>query len=384
MKRKALYTLPFAFLLLVLANCKRDPKITTVKTNPNDPDSLYQGTKYVIQSNAITFEFPGISNPYKDSLTVEGILLGRRLFYDKHLSVNGTLACASCHILSRSFADSIPIATNVFGPNKRKAPRLVNLAWEPAMFWDGRQPTIAAQAQDAAHNELGIQAANAIAYLQADTVYARLFKKAFGRPGTVNEREIYLGIQEFLMTAISVNSRFDSLSRGQATFTPDEDTAFNYIFNATQGECFHCHAYGGNFLMANYLQGQTYRNDGLQAAATVNDYKDPGRGAITGVSTDMGLFKNPSLRNVAVGGPYMHDGRYQTLQQVINFYSDSLQYSPNADQFILLHIAKDTAGNYLPTGGMHLSARQKNQLLILLNDMTDTSYMNNPALKNPF
>jgi cytochrome c peroxidase len=385
MKRNILFIFTLALILVALENCKHEPKTTIVKTTTTEADSAYIGTKYVIGSNALTFEFPGITNPYKDSLTVEGIQLGRMLFYDKHLSVNGQMACASCHILSHSFADTIPIATNVFGPNKRKAPRLVNLAWEPYMFWDGRQPTIAAQAQDASHNELGMVATNAVAYLQADTVYAKLFKKAFGKAGaTVNVNQIYLGIQEFLMTAISINSRFDSVMRGQATFTQDETAAFYAIFIQTTGECFHCHSFGGNYLMANYLPGQTFRNDGLQAATTINDYADAGRGAITGVPSDYGLFKNPSLRNVAVSGPYMHDGRYKTLDQVINFYSDSLKYSPNMDQFIALHIPRDSSGNYLPVGGLHLTTTAKAQLLTLLNDMTDTSYLNNPAFKDPF
>ena len=368
-------------------DCRRDPKMN-LSANPNDPDSLYQGIKYIIgtppgpTANEIAFALPTLNNPYKDSLTVEGILLGRRLFYDKHLSTTGQMACASCHLLNRAFADSIPIATNVFGPNKRKAPRLVNLAWQPAFFWDGRQPTIAAQAQDAAHNELGINAINAITYLQNDTVYAKLFKKAFGRPGTITERSIYLGIQEFLMTVISVNSRFDSVQRGQAMFTNEETDAFQNIFLATHGECLHCHA-GLKFVMANFGFGQIYKNNGLQAANDVIDYADAGRGGITGDSADYGLFKNPTLRNVALGGPYMHDGRYQTLQQVINFYSDSLKMSPNADPFIVLHM--DTAnGHPLSTGGMHFTPTEKAELLTLLQSMTDTSYLNNPAYKNPF
>lgn len=370
-------------MLVALMDCKREPK-TTINTNPNDPDSLYQGTKYTIGSPAISFAFPTIKNPYKDSLTVEGIYLGRRLFYDKHLSTNGQMACASCHLLSHSFADSIPIATNVFGPNKRKAPRLVNLAWEPYMFWDGRQPTIAAQAQDAAHNELGINTANAIPYLQNDTVYARLFKKAFGRPGTVTESKIYLGIQEFLMTVISVNSRFDSLQRGQAQYTPEEFDAFDSLFITEKGECFHCHAFGNNFLMADYSAQGTFRNDGLQVANTISDFQDPGRGAITGNELDYGLFKNPSLRNIAVGGPYMHDGRFSTLLQVVNFYSDSLHLTPNADPVIAKHMDTSSTGEHLLTGGFHLSQREKDNLLILLNDLTDTSFLNNPAYKDPF
>ena len=376
LRKKVLFVFTILMLLLAFENCKRDPAIT-VKSNNTDPDSLYQGTKY-------TITFPSF-DPYKDSLTVEGILLGRRLFYDKHLSVNGSMACASCHILQHGFADTVALATNVNGLNKRNAPALINMAWQPALFWDGRQPTISAQAQDAFHNELGMQIPGAIAYLQADTVYARLFKKAFGRPGVVTEREIYLGIQEFLMTVISYNSRFDSVIRGEASFNSQEYDAFYNIFTQAKGECFHCHAFGGNYLMADLstVDNQQYRNDGLQAANTINDFVDPGRGGITGVSTDYGLFKNPTLRNIAVSGPYMHDGRFQTLEQVINFYSDSLRSSPTVDPMIALHF--DTAnGHTLLTGGLHLTANEKAEMIMLLNDFTDYTFLNNPAYKNPF
>jgi len=371
------------FVLLALENCKRDPPLVK-QVVYSDPDSLYQGTKYTITR---PFSFPSITNPYADSLTVEGIMLGRRLFYDKHLSLNGQMACASCHILSHAFADTIPLATNEFGLNKRNAPALINLAWAPTLFWDGRQPTIAAQAQDAFHNELGLVVASGITYLQHDSVYPGLFKKAFGRPGTITEHEIYLGIQEFLMTVISANSRFDSIMRGEPgeSFTAAESDAFYNIFLTATGECFHCHAFGANYLMADLstLDNQEYRNDGLQAAATVSDFVDPGRGGITGVSTDYGLFKNPTLRNVAVSGPYMHDGRFATLDQVINFYSDSLQSSPTVDPMIQLHM--DTLnGQTLNHGGLHLTATQKAEMIQLLNDFTDPTFLNNPAYKNPF
>ena len=378
-KNKILFFFSITALLFSLQNCKPDP--TTHKANPGDPDSLYQGKKYIIQ---IPFGFPTLTNPYKDSLTVEGILLGRRLFYDKRLSSTGQLACASCHMLQHGLADSIPLALNVSGFNKRNAPTIQNLAWSPIFFWDGRQPTLAAQAQDAGHNELGFNATTAVPFLQADSTYARLFKKAFGRPGTVIEREVFLAIQQFEMSAISANSRFDSLQRGQAQYTPEESDAFYNIFTQNTGECFHCHAEGNDLLMVNRESGFTFRNNGLQVASNINEFQDPGRGGITGLNTDYGLFKNPTLRNIAVSGPYMHDGRYKTLAQVINFYSDSLNLTPNADPNIALHMDKDTAGNVLLTGGMHFTAQQKAELLILLNDMTDTSFLNNPNLKSPF
>ena len=379
MKNKALLFFTAVLLMLLLQNCRRDPAINT-NHNPNDPDSLYQGTKYYL---TVPFLFPSIKSAYKDSLTVEGVQLGRRLFYDKHLSVNGDKACASCHKMQFSMADSVPLSTNEFGLTKRNAPMLQNLAWAPYLFWDGRQPTLAAQAQDAYHNELGLVVTNAIAYLKADSVYPRLFRKAFGRPGTITEREIYLGIQEFLMTAVSANSRFDSVQRGQAFFTNDEDTAFT-LFSSEKGECFHCHAFGNSLLLVNYADGQIFRNNGLQIASTNSDFKDPGRGGVTGVSTDYGLFKNPTLRNIALSAPYMHDGRFKTLQQVINFYSDSLNLTPNADPFIARRMDTTSTGERLLTGGFRFTQRQKDQLLLLLNDFTDTSFVNNPNLKSPF
>jgi cytochrome c peroxidase len=366
--------------VLALENCRRDPLITH-QQNPNDPDSLYQGTKYTI---TLPFLFPQIPGSYKDSLTVEGIQLGRRLFYDKHFSVDGQKACASCHHLQYAFCDSGNVlSTNEFGFTKRNAPTIQNLAWAPAMFWDGRQPTLAAQAQDAFQHELGFNATTAIAYLKTDSVYTRLFRKAFGRPGTITEREVYLAIQEFEMTAISANSRFDSLQRGQANYTASETNAFT-LFTNEIGECFHCHAFGNNLLMANYAPGFAFQNNGLQAANNVNDFADPGRGGITGVAEDYGCFKNPTLRNVAVSGPYMHDGRYKTLQQVLNFYSDSINLSPTLNPFLLKHFDTASTGNHLPVGGLHLTAQDKADLITLLNDMTDTSFLNNPNLKSPF
>jgi cytochrome c peroxidase len=382
LKSKILLLFSVAMMLLLLANCRRDPQITRT-SNQGGPDSLYQGTKYKI---AVPFQFPPLptsTNPYLDSLTVEGILLGRRLFYDKHLSLNGQMACASCHFLQHGFADSVAIATNEFGPNKRNAPALINLAWAPALFWDGRQPTLAAQAQDAFHNELGLNVSGAITYLQNDSVYPRLFKKAFGRPGTITEKEIYLGIQEFLSTVISANSRFDSCIRGQAVFTAGEADAFYNLFITNRGECYHCHAQGQTYLMVNYAPGFVYTNTGYQAANTIDQFADPGRGAITGDSAQYGLFKNPTLRNIAVSGPYMHDGGYKTLQQVINFYSDSLRLSPTVDPNVLFHM--DTAdGHYLQTGGLHFDSVQKAEMLQLLNDFTDPTFLNDPAFSNPF
>ena len=132
------------------------------------------------------------------------------------------------------------------------------------------------------------------------------------------------------------------------------------------------------------MTDQKFHNNGLDAANSISDFIDPGRGGITGVAADYGLFKSPTLRNIAVTGPYMHDGRFKTLADVVNFYSDSLKLSPTDDLFILRHMDTSTTGQVLPHGGMHLNVYEKQELLDFLNTLTDTTFLNNPNLKDPF
>jgi cytochrome c peroxidase len=368
-KRGLFLTFFFAFCLFGLYNCKKEPVIQ--HNQNNDPDSLYQGTPYKI---TVPYRFPALTNHATDSLTYEGIQLGRRLFYDKHFSVDGQKACASCHKLQYALTDSgNALSTNEFGSTKRNAPPIENLAWGNKFFWDGRVSSLAAQAQNAYHGELGFNPSAAIAYLKTDSIYVRLFKKAFGRPGTITEPEVYNAVQQFMMSAVSANSRFDLIQQGILQFTSSEALGYQ-IFETETGDCFHCHTSGdGSTLL---MTDNLFRNNGLDSAATVQDFVDPGLGGITFSNSDYGRFKDPSLRNIALTGPYMHDGRYKTLLQVINFYSDSLKLSPTIDNIMLLP-------NHA-NGGIHLSDYQKQNLLDFLYTLTDTSFIHNPNLTSPF
>lgn len=395
-KRTANFVITFlvtAVLALSLADCRRDPPIKKPNNSGPDPDSLYVGTPYTLLSTRPggPFMFGNVQSPYKDSMTLEGIELGRRLFYDQHLSVSGTKSCGSCHKLANAMSDAPNVLSlNETGTTKRNAPAIQNLAWAPKLFWDGRSNTLADQAADAYQHELVMNVGNTITYLKSDSTYIRLFKKAFGRPGTITDTKIYLAVQQFMMSAISSNSHFDKVMRGQESFTASEQYAFDTLFRTEKGDCFHCHAFGASLLMVDY--SVPFRNNGLDAATTISDFKDPGRGGFTGSAVDYGKFKNPTLRNVALTAPYMHDGRYTTLRQVLNFYSDSLHYSPGVDQIIINHL--DTihvaGSNGLDSivrfnhGGLHLTERDKDALIDLLNAMTDTTFANNPALKDPF
>lgn len=369
MKKSFLLIVP-CLLLLLLQNCRPDK--TPQPADPNDPDSLYVGTAYTL---AKPFRFPNINNLYKDSLTTEGIELGRRLFYDVRLSSTGNLSCASCHKQQFAFSDAGNIkSTNVFGPTKRNTPAIVNLLWAGKLFWDGRVSSLAEQAKDAFHGEQNLDIPAAIAYLKNDSVYSALFRKAFGRPGDVTEEKIYLALQQFMMTLISADSHFDKVERGQEQYTESEARGLQ-IFMSQEGECVHCHTDGISYLLA---PPSLFHNNGLDSAASIYDFADKGRGEITGNTNDYGKFKVPTLRNVALTAPYMHDGRFQTLEEVIAFYSDSTKtYSPNIDGTSL-------GLNIHPQGKFGFTDEQKQDLLNFLKALTDTTFTNNPAFGSPF
>jgi cytochrome c peroxidase len=384
LKKYILILAAIVIILCGLENCRKDAKIVPAPKY-TDADSLYTSTPYNFYgayNGAVKTEFPQARQPRVDSLTVEGIQLGRMLFYDKHLSNDGNMACASCHKLPHGLGDTVVFNTTDFGTaDKRNTPPLQNLAWAPYFFWDGRQPTAAAQAQDAAQHELNMNPQAAIAYLQSDSTYARYFRHAFGRPGTITTTNIYRGIEEFVLSAVSINSPFDQYLRGNTTAVAPDVVDFYYNYFLTQtGDCFHCHGQGQNFLFTDY----GYKNNGLDSTATIYDFKDLGRGGISGLTKEYGTFVTPSLRNVAVSAPYMHDGRFKTLMDVANFYSDNLQKSVNMDPNIALHFAKDSSGNIVQHGGLHFSTAQKLEMIDFLNSLTDTTFLNNPNLTNPF
>ena len=361
-----------AVAILSLQNCKPEPHIAPPHT---DADSLYAGTPYSFTSlNPPLFRFPPITNSYKDSLTLEGIELGRRLFYDKHLSSTGQLACASCHKQEFAFSDAGNAkSTNVTGPTRRNAPSIENLLWTSKLFWDGRAATLGAQAKDAFHGEQNMDIPNSITYLKSDSTYARLFRKAFGRPGDVTEDKIYLAVQQFMMTLISSNSHFDKVQRQQEQFTASEANGFQLFNDPSRGDCTHCHSFGNTFLYTNNL----FSNNGIDSVATIYDYVDKGRGDISGNTNENGRFKNPSLRNIALTGPYMHDGRYQTLDQVLNYYSDSIHNSGTVDP--LMFVILDHAD-----GKRHFTQQEHDDLMSFLNSLTDTTFTHDPAFSSPF
>lgn len=361
------------FITSFIPSCKTDPPLPPIN---GEPDSLYIGTPYTITPPQ--FGFPPIQIPPDNPLTIEGVQLGRMLFYDPALSSDSSISCGSCHKQEYAFADGGKVLSqNIFGPTTRNTPPLFNLIWMKKFFWDGRSDNLPMQVEDALLHEQNFIASASIPRLESNPEYARLFKKAFGRPGDITQQKIDKAISQFMMTLISSESKFDSFQRGQAMLSPSELRGFNLFITDTPqkgGDCFHCHAdnsAGTSFTMID----NGFHNNGLTFANSFTDFPDLGQGGANGNMLDNGKFKTPHVRNIEVTGPYMHNGRFNTLEQVINFYNDSLKVSPTIDPFM----------KTVYRGGLrYLSEQDKKDLVAFLKSLTDHRFLTNPDFSNPF
>lgn len=310
---------------------------------------------------AITQRFPQVRLPVDNPLTAEGVALGQRLFHETQLSINNTQACATCHDRAHAFADARRFSLGAEGAvGTRNAMPLFNLAWSQAFFWDGRAATLRQQVlmpvQDA--HEMNETLPRVVAKLDADASYRRAFAQAFGSAGITPER-LALALEQYLLTLISQNSRYDRAARKLATLSESEKRGLQLFvteYDPPRGlrgaDCFHCH---GGTLFAS----QPFGNNGLALAAD-----DVGLMAVTKNEADRGKFKVPSLRNIALTAPYMHDGRFTTLEQVVAHYSHGVQRSPTLDPNLAKH----------PEGGLQLTAEQQADLVAFLKTLTDDTF----------
>jgi cytochrome c peroxidase len=313
--------------------------------------------------------------PADNPLTVEGVQLGRYLFWEKKLSGNDAMSCGTCHLPEHGFSDPNQFSTGINGDvGTRQAMPLVNMGWSTSFFWDGREPTLEAQIADPIVNpiEMDENWDRAIEQIDSDPIYDALFFKAYGST-EVTKDKITKAIASFLRTMISANSKFDKQRIGQYQFNQSELNGFNLFLSeggspdqvpggSFGADCFHCHGFG-SMQMTDYL----FHNNGLDATFT-----DLGRGAVTGSVYDNGKFKTPTLRNVELTGPYMHDGRFTTLEEVIEHYNSGGIPSATIDPFMKFTV-----------GGLQLSAQSKADLIAFLKCLTDTSFLQNPAFSDP-
>lgn len=319
------------------------------------------------------FFFPKMSESGGDNPSIEAIDLGRHLFYDPILSKDSTISCATCHRQSVAFSD----APNQFSKGidgqatSRNTMPLFNLAWYPSFFWDGKAANLVEQVFHpvSAHDEMNLAWNEAVKRITSSKFYQQKFYVAYGK-ATIDSTLIADAIAQFERTLISNNSKYDRVLKGQAYLTAEELAGFDLMNDQTKGDCLHCHTTDSDAL------GTTARfsNNGLDNVSSADQYTDKGKGSVTGNPNDMGLFRIPSLRNIALTGPYMHDGRFETLEAVLDFYSEGVSPSLNVDPVMAS----------AHRGGVHLSETEKTQIIAFLHTLTDSVFITNPAYGTPF
>ena len=275
---------------------------------------------------------PPVPIPTDNPPTADTIALGRKLFYDRRLSKDNSLACASCHKPESDFADSATMSKGVDGAiGIRNAPSIFNAAYEPLQFWDGRARSLEQQAASPIADPLEMNQPDEIflSKIAIDSNYKKLFTKSFGSPDITLGR-VEKALASFERTVLSGNSAFDRYQyRGdQSALTPAQVRGLALFINPQKGNCAACHTLSPQFAL--FTDGK-FHNTGI-GVGDDGAFADVGRYHETKVETDKGAFKTPTLRNVANTAPYMHDGSLQTLRQVVDFYAGGGNSNPYLDK----------------------------------------------------
>ena len=361
---KLKHGLPFICLLwigVLFTSCKKN--VTKLEDNNSSED--YVATPYTLE---VPKKFPQPVLPDFNPLTVEGIYLGRALYYDPILSSNG-LSCSSCHIPEKSFSSTVFRNKN---GDFISVPPHINLAWNPDYNWNGSEPILDHLCLgDFGPDFFNTNMADLVFKLNNHARYPTLFKKAFNINSisslSYNDLQIKIvyAISQFLRSMVSYNSRYDKYTRHELFLTLEEYDGLE-TFYTERGDCFHCHVYP-------LMTSNTYHNNGLDSElAGINK----GRYLVTGLNTDIGKFSAPTLRNIELTAPYMHDGRFNSLEDVVEFYNSGVHWnSPNIDPLMT-----KPAKLY----GLGLTENQKANLVKFLKTFTDTAFINNPNYRKPF
>ena len=322
--------LSFLFLsLILLSGC----------TNTVE-DPTYVPTAYSLQ---IPQGFPAMTIPENNPLTEEGVALGRMLYYDNKLDKDGNRACATCHLQSKSFTSGPDVLPHI------------NLGWSNNYLWNNK---ISGTVEDIMRFEVEHFFETNVDVLNSDPEYPTLFKQAFG-VDEITTDEVVKALAQFFRIMNSGNSKFDKFLRDEAVFTNQEYLGYE-LFYTERGDCFHCHA-------------TMFMTDNIMHNNALNANPDPGYFAITGDSLDYGKFKSPTLRNIELTAPDMHNGSYATLEDVVEFYSSGLEKSPTVDPLM----------KNLSAGGVQLNADEKAALVAFLKTLSDTDFLVNPELSDP-
>jgi len=338
-------------LVLVLAAChKEDDAGAPLPEQPfpgftvpaNFPDPLYH-----FETNAVTRA---------------GFELGRRLFYEPRLSRNNTISCGSCHQQGSAFTHHGHDISHGIDDRlgKRNTPAIMNLAWNPSYMWDGGIFDLDLQpiAPITAHEEMDESVDKVLSKLRAHSEYPGLFEKAFGSP-EINSARFLKALSQFMLMCISSNAKYDSVMRQEGPVFTEAEQAGYALFRQ---KCAGCHA-------EPLFTDHSYRDNGIG----IGFNGDAGRYDVTLNPGDRYRFKVPSLRNLGYTAPYMHDGRFYTLEAVLDQYSEHVQPTPNLDPLLLQN----------GTPGIPLTAGEKKELLAFLNTLNDKKFVSDPLLSQP-
>lgn len=301
--------------------------------------------------------FPEITFPIDNAYTLERWALGKKLFFDPVMSVDSTVSCASCHNPALAFSDQVAFSLGVEDRvGVRNSPSLANVAYHPYLLREGGVPTIEMQVlvpvQE--HNEFDFNILLIAERLKADSSYTNMAMEAYGR--IPDPFVITRALANFERSLLSGNSAYDQYtqSNNHTAMTMEQVRGMNLFFSS-RTNCTTCHT-GFNF--TNYA----FENNGLYDV-----YEDPGRQRLTGKEEDRALFKVPGLRNVELTAPYMHDGSFATLEQVVAHYQSGGHNHPHKNPVLK---------------PLDLTATEQNELVAFLKSLTDDTFVNNPIFKN--
>jgi cytochrome c peroxidase len=381
-------SLVYTFFLFIIAACSDKSLISPIEeklTLPEIPygyDQLSLPIGSNIAGSFDNFELIDNQTIFSNSraeITPWGATLGRVLFYDKKLSLNNTVSCASCHHQDKAFADGLQFSTGFEGRiTTRNSMAIINPIVQNNLFWDSRSKTIHDLSLQPVQNhiEMGMEDLDRLVNKLENTEYYKpLFKKAFDEEN-ISPENISKALSQFVASITTSRSRFDAGAQNNFSQFSELEKMGMQLFNSEKAKCSSCHGGGnmsaldgpndpygggGSFSSAQDLRGAT--NIGLDLV-----YKDNGLGN--------GRFKIPSLRNIELTGPYMHDGRFSSLEQVVDHYSNGIKPHQHLDIKFT-----DGKGNVKP---LNLSSLQKKAIVAFLKTLTDPEMTTDPKWSNPF
>lgn len=355
-------------LWLTLTSCEKDPPM---EDRGRDLGSVtYDPVSFLPD---LPQGYPRIVENPDNPMTLAGVDLGHQLFFDPILSADSTMSCASCHLPQKGFTDGLAVSVGIDGiAGTRSAMSVFNAGFvKRGLFWDGRSPTLEIQALEPVENPIEMHETwpNVENKLWRHEQYPELFRKAFGirYSKEITSDMAAKAMAQYMKALVTGgDSKYNRAMRGETFFNEAQQNGFDMWFDVSpfypDAECGHCH--NGPLLTVD-----DYFNNGLDSVVTLDNFPDRGRGAVTGVYYDNGKFRAPSLINIELTAPYMHDGRFATLEEVIEHYNSGGHYAENIDANMRR---------------LDLTEQQKEEILAFMKTFTDTTYLSDPLFQSPF